>query len=195
VQPREYWLRQFFVLDLLSFGFSMPLVLFVVASSMPRRIDSKAAKFAGVIWLSFVTASTLMAAAVGCGMGALVAGMLAVHPAQYMTDVYVPFYVTLVLMLCAFWGLMVRWVTIYPGWTAVSSGVVYFAERSGLLWLVQMLWAAVWFCLWPLCHQVTAARAVLQQVRQQAQQQQQQQPDQAGQVQVVVHQQQQQQQP
>uniref|UniRef100_A0A383V1J9 PGG domain-containing protein n=1 Tax=Tetradesmus obliquus TaxID=3088 RepID=A0A383V1J9_TETOB len=41
-------LRAFFVLDLLSFGFSMALVLFVVACSMSRKIGVQSARYAGL---------------------------------------------------------------------------------------------------------------------------------------------------
>jgi hypothetical protein len=153
VKPRADLLRAFFVLDLLSFGFSMALVLFVVASSMPRRIDAQAAKFAGIIWLSFVAASLLMVLAVACGVGAMVAAVLAVYPVELQADVYGPFGVMLGLMGFALWGLGVRWVAIHPGQDAVSSGWDYTCERAVGHWLYAVLSVLVgpfWAALkWP----------------------------------------------
>jgi hypothetical protein len=129
-QVRVSILRAFFVLDLLSFGFSMALVLFVVACSMPRKIGVRSARYAGLIWLSLVAASFLMAAAVGCGMGALVAGVLAVYPKEFVADVLVPFGVTITMTACAFWGLVVRWVAMFPGKAAVRDGLSHACQQA-----------------------------------------------------------------
>lgn len=123
-------LRAFFVLDLLSFGFSMALVLFVVACSMPRKIGTQSAKYAGLIWLSLVVASLLMAAAVGCGMGALVAGLLAVYPKELLVDVWAPFAVTAAMTGCAFWMLVVRWMAMWPGSAAFWGGVLHVRKQA-----------------------------------------------------------------
>jgi hypothetical protein len=60
VQPSQSLLLWFFVFDLLSFGFSMMLVMFVVACSIPRTGRSEPRIAAGAFWLSLVVASSLL---------------------------------------------------------------------------------------------------------------------------------------
>jgi hypothetical protein len=130
VQLQASILRVFFALDLLSFGFSMSLVLFVVVCSMPRKFGIQSAKYAGMIWLSLVMASFLMAAAVGCGMGALVAGVLAVYPVELVKDVWGPCGFTLAITACAFLALVMRWKAMYPGWPAVRGGLLHVGKHA-----------------------------------------------------------------
>eukprot|EP00877_Chromochloris_zofingiensis_P006240 jgi/Chrzof1/186/Cz01g06100.t1 len=64
VHLQQNQLHNFFWLDLMSFGFSMTLVLFVVSCSMPRDVGVDSRQSAGITWLSLVVASALLAAAV-----------------------------------------------------------------------------------------------------------------------------------
>jgi hypothetical protein len=106
----------FFVLDMLSFGFSMMLVVFVVACTIPQTGQRSPAAAAGLIWLSLLLASALLILAVMCGMLALVFGVWDLNDstARWGT-VFVPGTVSLVAtaLLCGL--LLSRLWAVFPG--------------------------------------------------------------------------------
>jgi Leucine-rich repeat (LRR) protein len=123
VMPNVTLLHIFFVLDLLSFGLSMTLVLLVVACSIPRTgwVDPAAA--AGLIWMSLFHASTLLFVAVESGMMALLAGVLAVYPSAQSLNVVGPVLVSAILSSVVFSHLQRRLFAIYPGNRAIIEAV------------------------------------------------------------------------
>lgn len=96
IKPDATLLAWFFILDLLSFGFSMILVMFVVACSIPytrgrhRGGGGGADESAGLIWLSLVLASGLLILAVACGFLALLLGLLSIYPAASKAAMLAP---------------------------------------------------------------------------------------------------------
>lgn len=149
----------FFVLDLLSFGFSVALVLFVVACSMPRHIGAQSAKYAGLIWLTLVMAFSLLALAVASGVGALVAGVLAVYPTQYLQDVWGTIGAMLIMAVLAFWALVVRWMAIFPGWAALQAGLVHVREEA--VQSLALIGRCVLLCLQTAAHQISSTPQLL----------------------------------
>jgi hypothetical protein len=121
VQPSQSLLLWFFVFDLLSFGFSMVLVMFVVACSIPRTGRSEPHTAAGLIWLSLVVASSLLIAAVGSGMLALLFGLRAVYPLALRAWLWGPWCTMVGLMVLMVALLLARWAAIYPGPAAVRA--------------------------------------------------------------------------
>lgn len=109
------FLRRFFVLDLLTFGFAAALVLYLVACAVPQTGQTR--RDAAVrMYVSLWIAALLLSAAVGCGMGALWAGVLAVYPSEFVVvDVWVPLAVSAGLLLAAACWLVARLCEVYPG--------------------------------------------------------------------------------
>jgi hypothetical protein len=119
------YIRLFYLMDLLTFGFSSALVMFLVAFAIPRRDVGDRAAVAGQMYLSLCLSVLLLSAALGCGMCALWAGVLAVYPAEYVRqDVWVPFIVSVVVMGVAFITLMIRPLLLFPGWHALGKALV-----------------------------------------------------------------------
>jgi hypothetical protein len=69
----------FFVLDGMSFGFSIGCVMMIIVMSMPRRQYNDDKQEAGRFWLLLLLTWVLLYAAVLTGFGAFIASGLAVH--------------------------------------------------------------------------------------------------------------------
>lgn len=80
VKPNAAALMTFLVFDVVSFGFSMALIVFVVACSIPQSRAREPAAAAGVIWLSLAVAYSLLGFAVLSGICAVMCAMAAVLP-------------------------------------------------------------------------------------------------------------------
>jgi hypothetical protein len=117
-------MRQFFLFNLLTFGFASGLVMFLVGFAIPRRDVGGRATTAGQMYLSLCISVVLLSAALGCGMWALWASVLAVYPAELsVRDVWAPFAVSLAVMVVAFDTLMARPLLLYPGWPALRKAL------------------------------------------------------------------------
>jgi Leucine-rich repeat (LRR) protein len=81
-KPNAAAVISFLMYDVLSFGFSMALILFVVAGSIPKRRAREPAAAAGLIWLSLIVAYSLLYLAVSFGVAAVYSAMTAVLPVQ-----------------------------------------------------------------------------------------------------------------
>jgi lysylphosphatidylglycerol synthetase-like protein (DUF2156 family) len=118
VKPSQQLLLWFFVFDLLSFGFSIILVMFV-ACSVPRTGRSEPRAAAGFIWLSLVVASSLLMLAVACGMLALLFGLPTVYPVALRSWVLVPWCMSSMCMVLLFVFLLAHWRAVFAGPHAV----------------------------------------------------------------------------
>ena len=139
------YLRQFFVLDLLTFGFSAALVLLLVASAIPCRNVGDRAAVAGQMFLVLCLAVLLLSAALGCGMWTLWVGVLAVYPSEYAgQDVWGPLKVSLALMGLAWIVLIIRPLLLFPGWQAVYKAVTMDPVMGVPINIVQCVAAGLW---------------------------------------------------
>jgi hypothetical protein len=163
----------FFALDLLSFGFSMVPVVFVVACSVPHtgRLSSRAE--AGMIWLSLLLASLLLVLAVMCGMLALLFGVWdGFAPAGRELCVALPLAVCLVLtaMLCV---LLVHCLSaVFPGGLALAAAAESVGAAQRWQQLQEVLgkcWKKLQQC-WHSSNPALAGQQQQQQLGQQLQQ-------------------------
>jgi hypothetical protein len=124
-------IRVFFFMDLLTFGMASALVMFLVACAIPRRDVGDRAAVAGQIYVSLWVSVLLLSIALGSGMGALWAGVLAVYPPEFAnSDVWAPFALSGFAMLIAFICLIWRPLLLFPGGHALRK--VFFGVRKPL---------------------------------------------------------------
>lgn len=133
-------MRQFFLFDLLTFGFASALVMFLVAFAIPRRDVGDRAALAGQMYLALCLSVVLLSAALWCGMWALWAGVLAVYPPEYAwLDVLAPLVVSSTVMGMAFSKLISRPLLLFPGWPALHK-----AAALEPMWVAPLKAVTLW---------------------------------------------------
>lgn len=141
----------FSVLNLLSFGFSLMLVVFVVACSIPsagsHMCSTARPADAVLIWLSLLVASALLILAVMCGMLALLVGVWNAYGQEPCRWGYV-FVPSLLPMVCTgllCWLLLHRLWAVFPGWPAAAAACEW-AVGSTRWKRLQRCWGRM--CCW-----------------------------------------------
>jgi hypothetical protein len=119
-------LSVFFVLDGMSFGFSIGCVMMIIVMSMPRRQYHDEKREAGRFWGLLLVTWVLLYATVLTGFGAFIASGLAVHN---MASVVVgPVIPDMILLVTGIVAIVHRFRSLHPGWQAVW--IAFFVQRQ-----------------------------------------------------------------
>jgi hypothetical protein len=126
---RSCALLAFFILEGLSFGFSMGCIMMIIVLSMPRLQHDNIDLEAGRFWLLLLVTWVLLYCAVVTGFGAFIASGLAVY--NRWGVVFLPVVPGMLLLVVGFAAIVTRFHSLHPGASAVWAALLAMMKPCG----------------------------------------------------------------